>query len=440
MIFFVIHICFNLPLCISFSDCYIPVRMALSKETPPPVMIHQDGNKYLEPEGNSGAIYLKKNDKVILYCSGGFIFSAKHQRLDAKCLGSNKYQMEQIPNPTRTLFELKCNGLPQHTTKRNGKCLGKKRKEFGTNVQIGFQVDGLAFLPVMEVCHDEKLEKTHYSKFRLGAGNAISQIDGDRPPFTKGGFYKTTNINGSYTQLGQIETITQLLGDKKANEFVQLKNHTYLSRGHLMAKVDLIYGDLQRATFYYINAAPQWQPINAGNWEWTEASLRSFVGAESVEVEVITGTIGVLQLPDCNNKLIDIYLNVGGKNINTNQNCVKPPRPLADKGIRTNPVPMFFYKMVVNKAARTGVVFISLNHPRVTANDFAAKVAALCTDVVNEINWIKYDQNPRRGFIAACNVDEFTKRIDHLPESIGTGITALLLRKSPVKVNAKPKG
>lgn len=403
-------------------------------------MIHQNRKEFLEPEGTSGAIYLNKNDKVILYCSGGFIFSAKHQRLDAKCLGSYKFQIEQIPNPARSLYELKCKGLPQHTTKENGKCLGSKNKEFGTSVLIGFQVDDALFLPVMEVCHDEKSERTHYSKFKLKPANSISQIDTDRPQFGKGGFYKRTNINGSYTQLGQIDTLTQLLGAAKTGEFIQLKKHTYLSRGHLMAKVDLIYGDLQRATFYYINAAPQWQPINAGNWEWTEATLRAFVGTEGIEVEVITGTIGVLQLPDCKNQLKEIYLNVGGKNINANPNCFKPPRPQADTGVRTNPVPMFLYKMVVNRAARTGVVFISLNHPSATIQEFIPKVGSICKNVLNEIDWIKYDQNPRRGFIAACQVEEFTKKIDHLPDGIGKGITALLLKKNAKTANPKPKG
>lgn len=45
-----------------------------------------------------------------------------------------------------------------------------------------------------------------------------------------------------------------------------LTNNQFLARGHLTAKSDYIFASGQRATFFFTNAAPQWQPFNAGNW------------------------------------------------------------------------------------------------------------------------------------------------------------------------------
>lgn len=44
------------------------------------------------------------------------------------------------------------------------------------------------------------------------------------------------------------------------------KGDFFLSRGHLAARSDFIYYSHQRATFYFLNAAPQWQTFNGGNW------------------------------------------------------------------------------------------------------------------------------------------------------------------------------
>jgi len=45
------------------------------------------------------------------------------------------------------------------------------------------------------------------------------------------------------------------------------KEQYYFSRGHLFPNGDPIYKYEKDSTFYYINAVPQWQITNAGNWE-----------------------------------------------------------------------------------------------------------------------------------------------------------------------------
>lgn len=72
-------------------------------------------------------------------------------------------------------------------------------------------------------------------------------------------------INNLYTQNHQRERIAQLTG---IDTYVTTTQ--FLARGHLAAKSDFVYATGQRASFYFINAAPQWQPFNAGNWNWLE--------------------------------------------------------------------------------------------------------------------------------------------------------------------------
>ncbi len=46
-----------------------------------------------------------------------------------------------------------------------------------------------------------------------------------------------------------------------------LDKKDYMARGHLAPDADFVYESFQDATYYYFNAAPQWQSINNGNWK-----------------------------------------------------------------------------------------------------------------------------------------------------------------------------
>lgn len=83
--------------------------------------------------------------------------------------------------------------------------------------------------------------------------------------FSAGGFFPGVDINNLYTQVQQRQRIAQLTGID-----TYVTSTQFLARGHLAAKSDFVFATGQRASFYFINAAPQWQPFNAGNWMWLE--------------------------------------------------------------------------------------------------------------------------------------------------------------------------
>lgn len=80
-----------------------------------------------------------------------------------------------------------------------------------------------------------------------------------------GTFYPGVDINNLYAKIQQTQRIIQLTGKD-----TYVNSTKYLTRGHLAAKTDFVFATGQQASFYYINAAPQWNPINAGNWNRLE--------------------------------------------------------------------------------------------------------------------------------------------------------------------------
>lgn len=86
--------------------------------------------------------------------------------------------------------------------------------------------------------------------------------------FLADSFYPGVPVNTMYTQVQQKLTIAEYVGAELADRYVT--NTQFLARGHLAAKSDFVFATGQRSTFYFINAAPQWQPFNAGNWNWLE--------------------------------------------------------------------------------------------------------------------------------------------------------------------------
>lgn len=200
-----------------------------------------------------------------------------------------------------------------------------------------------------------------------------------------------------YTQAQQKTTIATVVGNDLADKYIT--NLQYLARGHLAAKTDFIYASGQRATFYFINAAPQWQPINAGNWNWLEQNLRTRIGEAGYQTVVYSGTFGVTQLRDQNDTLVDIYLY---RDANNNPQI---------------PVPLYYYKVVHDASRRIGTAFVTINNPYYTETEVQA--LTFCTDrCLNNtaFDWLKWDQNNIEiGYSFCCTIDEFRRTIPHLP-------------------------
>jgi hypothetical protein len=242
-----------------------------------------------------------------------------------------------------------------------------------------------------------------YVKATIVSGIAGFQRGFPRPGFIQGIFFPGMSVNNLYTQNTQRQTISGLLGSTQlADKFIDPSTDYYLSRGHLSARADFVYGSQQRATFYFVNVSPQWQIFNAGNWERLESSVRAYADRNKLDLVVYTGTYGVATLPNVNETETELYLYVDSNN---------------NKAI---PVPKLFWKAVYDPKSQAGVVFVGINNPHIyePKGDYL-----ICTDVCSEISWVNWDQqNTKRGYSYCCEVGDFNSTVNTLPQFTVSGL------------------
>jgi hypothetical protein len=237
-----------------------------------------------------------------------------------------------------------------------------------------------------------------YSTYDLtrSIGNHESGVA--RPSFIEDDFYNLDRkVNDLYVRGGQQATINGLLGlSASSTKYIEDSSDYFLSRGHLTAKADFVYGPQQTATFHYVNAAPQWQTFNGDNWNTLEADVRDYAEENELDLKVYTGTYGVSTLPHEDTKeQIPLYLYVD------------------DNGNKAIPVPELYWKVVYNPETKQGVALLGVNNPYQT--DVTKSV--ICKDISSQINWLNWKPTDQKaGYSYACEVDDLRKSVTYLPE------------------------
>lgn len=95
------------------------------------------------------------------------------------------------------------------------------------------------------------------------------------------------SLSKVYSKGHQAQIMTEILGNKGLQK--KYAGDDNIARGHLSPKADFIYGPEQLATFYYVNAAPQWHKFNSGNWNNIEVSVRNLAIRRKLHLTVYTG-------------------------------------------------------------------------------------------------------------------------------------------------------
>lgn len=328
-----------------------------------------------------------------MFCPGQFKSFAK-TLITATCVSGTTFKVD---GSNYAFSELICKTWPGFVAQKTGSsCNG------GTLVRVGFEVSSSRFVEQMQVCFNEEEEVTRYVRHSLNPGSNYYQTGVDRITFTTGGFFGGKNVDKLYTQATQLETINSELGGDASKYFDNAKN-IFLARGHMGAKADFVYGTEQRATFLFINAAPQWQVFNAGNWARVEDGVRAFVSKNKLNVNCYTGVYGVTSLPDKSGVEIPLYL----------------ARDANNNGLI--PVPKIYFRVVIEPSTKKGIVFVGVNNPHLTLAQIN-KDYIVCNDIsdkVTYINWKKEDITA--GYSYACEVADFLKTVKHLPALTATG-------------------
>ena len=192
--------------------------------------------------------------------------------------------------------------------------------------------------------------------------------------------------------------------------YIDVAKSLFFSRGHLAPDGDFIDAASQDATYYYINAAPQWQSFNNGNWKAVETSVRNLAAQRKVDYTVYTGTFGTLTLADASGKQQPIYLTT-----DVNNNGLIP-------------VPKFYWKLGHDPEAKTAVALGGLNNPHLTTpiDRTSGGDIFFCPDVCGQVPWLQNvnHSNIRSGLTFCCTADELRRAIPHVPD---LGILPLLI-------------
>lgn len=336
---------------------------------------------------NIGVLNFNTNQQVDLFCSTGFANPPSNStRLTAYCESGLNFV---IISEVKRFSEINCKAYPYHSVRRTGdSCANGK----GIGLEVGFDI-GDNFLSFIELCHDEVNEVSLYSHVPMSALNYGYQSGFARPSFISTGFFNGKYVDTLYTNVNQVAMGSKILGsEEQALKFFQpVATDKYLARGHLTAKVEVVYGSQQRGTFWFMNAAPQFQAFNGGNWESIESSTRRLMmNRKIVNGEVFTGTHGILTLPDINDVQQEIYLY-----LDENNNGLIP-------------APELFYKIIIDKDTKSGIAIIGLNNIYLTEEEVRQHIH--CTDISDQIDWITWTKSAiNLGYCYACEVNEFVQ-------------------------------
>lgn len=127
-------------------------------------------------------------------------------------------------------------------------------------------------------------------------------------------------------------------------------------------------------------------------------TFRVLAADRNINLDVYTGTWGIIELKDISGVPQPYYLSIIG----------------ATKKI---PVPKLYYRIVINKADDSGVVVIGVNNPHLTLEEIK-KDYVVCTDVSSQIKYISWQKEiVSKGYTYACAVNDFVKVVPHIQVS-----------------------
>lgn len=347
--------------------------------------------QYVYPDSFDLDISLESGSTIILGCPGSTLNYGRNTAsiVEATCISGSTFL---VNGETVTLSKFYCNNIPTSTARRTGKTCSNS----GVEIEIGFALNSTVFARVITVCFDDLLKSPLYSFYHLTSKIDYAQTGVSRPNFKEGDFY---NLDGTvdklYSRAVQKKTINSQVGlPVSSTQYVKDNNNYYLSRGHLTAKGDFVYAHQQKATFWYVNTAPQWQTCNGANWNSIEDSVRRYASNKGLDLDIYTGVYGISNLPnESTDEPVDLYFY-----LDTNNNVALP-------------IPEVYWKLVYNPQTTEHVVLIGVNNP------YESNPEAICEDVSKSLTWLTWSKNDQmKGISYACSAVGLNAIISSIPD------------------------
>nr|CBG22733.1 northern shrimp nuclease [Pandalus borealis] len=342
-------------------------------------------------EGDQRITSVQSGSELILACPGREISALGSEDAQATCLGG---KLVEVDGKEWNIVELGCTKMASETIHRNlGQC---GDQDLGIYEVIGFDLPTTGhFYELIRVCFDPANETTIFSENIVhGASIAAKDIDPGRPSFkTSTGFFSVSMIS-VYSQRNQLELMKNLLGDDElAATIIDPSKQFYFAKGHMAPDADFVTVVEQDATYYYINALPQWQAFNNGNWKYLEYDTRDLAEKHGTDLTVYSGGWGVLELEDINGNPVEIYLGLA-----------------QDK--KVVPAPALTWKVIYEKDTNRAAAIVGINNPHITTAP-----EPLCTDICSSLTWLDFDFGDLvHGYTYCCSVADLRAAIPNVPD------------------------
>ncbi|GJQ81832.1 hypothetical protein Trydic_g371 [Trypoxylus dichotomus] len=379
--------------------CEISVKDDIGN--PPPLFIEEKAGTpaFALPDPVSGKITVAERDTMQIYCSQSTVMvtgtSTNTNLVSITCVKS-KFNYRGKIEPVSAFT---CAASPKSVAQYTGSSCLTQYKEF----QIGYEYKN-DFLTLIKGCFDTNDQITLYALSTIPkAINVAKQIQ-ERKCWTVGAFYTIPNINDIYSKANQTISINSQLG-LPATSTKYVASNRYLARGHLTPKTDFIYGPQQDATFICINAVPQWQTLNAGNWKKLETNLKDLATARGSDLKIATGMSEILSYPhEQTGQQTALYM-------------------YADLQQKAIPVPKYIWKIAYIEATKEGIAFVGVNDPYFTNT----QNVTVCNDVCSQASYIHLNlsNHTRYGYVYCCEVDVLRNSISNIPTDVPSNLKLL---------------
>lgn len=341
-------------------------------------------------------VRISSNESALtVSCPGATIKSTNLPEMKVSCLEGSNFIKEgdgEIIQPA----DFACSRSVRETVRQESTPCGPSGG--ATISQIGWTING-KFLNQISVCHSSHLEHTYYTNHTIrGRYVHARNVDEGRPNFKEGPFYDQSSAATAYKLRTQKQTFHRLLGESQGQRLFK-HNKVFFAKGHLAADADFLHREWQDATYYYANAAPQWQTFNNGNWKSLEMAVRKMADQRKTDIVVYTGTLDQLMLTDDGGNRQNMYLAETANDATQNNGLI--------------PVPRFFWKVVIDPLAYKAIAFVGLNNPHA---EQVKEPYVFCQDVCDASGWpLPNRKDFVRGYMFCCSFADFRRTVDWIP-------------------------
>lgn len=249
-----------------FADCKFSIKLQIP--VTPLILHNQREPKILYPTSYN-TLQIPAGHQIRVSCADKKFKKVNAREVVATCVRND---IVRVRKKEMHFKDLECSDFPRSTVRNlNVPCYNN-----GTVHEIGFPVRRL-YLRLALACFNKFNYTSTYvyantSYLHTGHAGGVPRVD-----FEHDKMYNF-NVSEKYRSSYQRDTLKKILqSEKLAKKYVKDDGQYFMSRGHLAAKADFVYGSEQAATFHYVNAAPQWQIFNGGNWVQVEQSIQKHI-------------------------------------------------------------------------------------------------------------------------------------------------------------------